>query len=190
MSTDNQLAVAVQQLAETYRKDTLNAMLCNVVSVNESERTCVVSTVQSDVEIKDVQLMACIDDGMLLITSVDSQVVVVFSKMNIPYISLYSQLDKVLYIVGDSSIEVTGDSIKFNDGAFGGLIKIADLVSKLNTIEQDINTLKQVFSGWTPVSNDGGAALKTAAATWYAQTITETQKSDLENTNITHGSSI
>jgi hypothetical protein len=190
MSTDYQLGVAIQQLAGTYQKDNLNAILCEVVSVDTSKRTCVVATVNSDMEIKDVHLMAGINDGMLLIPTVGSQVVIIYSKMTTPYIALYSQLDKVICIVGDSGIEVTSDSIKLNDGSLGGLIKIEDLVSKINTIEQDINTLKTVFSGWAPVANDGGAALKAAAATWFAQQLTTTTKSDLENTNITHGSSL
>ena len=79
------------------------------------------------------------------------------------------------------------DEIKLNDGSLGGLVVISDLVSKLNTLESDINTLKNVFSGWAPVSQDGGTALKTAASTWAGSSITETTEADIENERVKHG---
>lgn len=79
------------------------------------------------------------------------------------------------------------DEIKLNDGSLGGLVVISDLVNKLNTLENDLNTLKNVFSGWTPVSQDGGAALKTAASTWAGSSLTETSEADIENERVKHG---
>jgi hypothetical protein len=52
-------------------------------------------------------------------------------------------------------------------------------------VEKDLNSLKQVFlQDWVPVSQDGGAALKAAAATWAGRRLTETQKSDIENEKV------
>ena len=60
-----------------------------------------------------------------------------------------------------------------------------DLTERLNIIEKDINKLKKVFSSsWTPVPQDGGAALKGAAASWAGATLTETQRSDYENEKV------
>jgi hypothetical protein len=81
-------------------------------------------------------------------------------------------------------ILVNCDNIIFNNGTLGGMVKVEDLVTKLNNLENDINSLKNVFSTWTPVPNDGGAALKTAAGVWFGQQLTPTQKSDLENEKI------
>jgi hypothetical protein len=53
-------------------------------------------------------------------------------------------------------------------------------------LEKDVNALKSVFSGWTPISQDGGAALKSAAGTWFGQQLTVTSKSDIENDKIKH----
>jgi hypothetical protein len=78
------------------------------------------------------------------------------------------------------------DEMVFRDGKNGGLINIDDLVMKINTIEKEINNLKTVFSSWVTVPNDGGAALKTAVAGWTAQTISLTQKQDLEDNTILH----
>lgn len=79
------------------------------------------------------------------------------------------------------------EKIIINGGNNGGLINIESLVEKINAIEKDINNLKNVFSiSWTPVAQDGGAALKTAAATWASRSITETKSADIEDTTITH----
>ncbi len=76
--------------------------------------------------------------------------------------------------------------IIFNGGNNGGLINIQSLVNKINAIENDLNSLKTVFKSWTPVAQDGGSALKTAAADWADQTITKTKTKDLEDKTVTH----
>jgi hypothetical protein len=59
------------------------------------------------------------------------------------------------------------------------------LVQQINKIEQDLNSLKTVFKNWTPVSQDGGAALKAAATSWAAQQLQKTQNTDIANDKIT-----
>ncbi len=186
-----QIRKAIQQITGTVNNDNATYVLCKVDSVDTSKRTCDV-TVLSDfaTSVPDVQIMAGVEDGMLLVPSVGSQVVVCIADSRTPYVSMYSQLDKVMFVVGEMGITITTDGVQINDGSLGGLIKIEQLVSKINTIEQDINTLKTVFSSWTPVPNDGGAALKAAAATWYAQQLQQTAKADLENTSVTHGEQV
>lgn len=83
-------------------------------------------------------------------------------------------------------IEIRSANIIINDGDNGGLIRIEDLVKKLNVLEKDINSLKQVYSGWTPVPQDGGGALKTSLASWSSQKLTETTTADLENDKVKH----
>jgi hypothetical protein len=77
--------------------------------------------------------------------------------------------------------------IVMNGGANGGLVKVQDLVQRINTLESDLNKLKKVFSTtWMPVANDGGAALKTAATDWSSAILTETQRDDIENEKVKH----
>ena len=82
------------------------------------------------------------------------------------------------------------DKIEINGGKNGGLIKIEDLVSRLNAIEDDINNLKTTLTGWTPVAQDGGAALKTTLTIpgtgWATKQLAKTKTSDLEDDKITH----
>lgn len=74
--------------------------------------------------------------------------------------------------------------ILFNGGLNDGLVKVNELVTKLNIIESDLNDLKQAFSTWVVVPSDGGAALKTITSTWYGNSIEETTKEDIENIKI------
>ena len=78
------------------------------------------------------------------------------------------------------------DEIVINGGELGGLVKIEELTEKINTIEKDLNNVKNAFKQWVVAPNDGGAALKTATATWASQTIQETKKSDIEDDKIRH----
>lgn len=74
-----------------------------------------------------------------------------------------------------------------NGNEHGGLVKSDDVTEKLNAIEQDINMLKQLFTGWSPVSMDGGAALKVATAVWAADQLVPTVSQDLQNKSVSHG---
>lgn len=83
-------------------------------------------------------------------------------------------------------ISLTADSIELNGGDNGGLVKIEALTDKINNIEKDINKLKQAFTTWVPVPQDGGSSLKSVVASWAAQQLVQTQVSDLEDDKITH----
>lgn len=79
------------------------------------------------------------------------------------------------------------EKIIINGGVNGGLIKINDLINRLNVLEKSLNDLKQVFSTtWVVAPQDGGAALKSAVANWAVDTITETKAEDIEDTTVKH----
>lgn len=82
-------------------------------------------------------------------------------------------------------IEIKANTlVEFNSGELGGLVKVDALVSKLNAVEQSLNSLKTVFSQWVPVPQDGGSALKTAVSTWAGQQLNTSTASDLANEKI------
>ena len=93
--------------------------------------------------------------------------------------------DGVRINVGDkTSAELTADGIVLNGGSLGGLVKVKELTDRLNAIENDINSLKSVFTGWAPTPQDGGAALKGAVASWAGQRLTPTKRGDYENEKV------
>lgn len=74
-----------------------------------------------------------------------------------------------------------------NGDAHGGLVKADPTAEAIAELQQDLNALKQVFTSWITVPNDGGAALKTGASTWAGQPLTVTTSTELQNPNVFHG---
>lgn len=75
------------------------------------------------------------------------------------------QLQAWLWLRNDGSIEILGTD--------DNLMKYAQAASTIKEIQQDIAELKSVISGWVPVPNDGGAALKSAASAWFGSPLVE-----------------
>ena len=143
--------------------------------------TCTVLV--GELEVPDVLLTPADEgaDGKLLITPKEgSQVTVAdLSGGELRHLAVvhWGEVEK---------ISLTADSIELNGGDNGGLVKIEALTDKINNIEKDINKLKQAFTTWVPVPQDGGASLKDGVASWAAQQLVQTQVSDLEDDKITH----
>jgi len=161
----------IRELSESGEQ--VYSLVCKVLSVDETNRTCEVEPIDGSAGIPETRLQANINlnSGFILFPAIDSHVVVCFLNKNAAFVALFSEVDKV---------HLRGDQL-------GGLIKVEDLVTRLNNVENDLNDLKTVFNSWTPVSQDGGAALKTAAGTWFGSQIETTEKSHIENTNVNHG---
>jgi hypothetical protein len=111
---------------------------------------------------------------------VGSNVLLTFRDGNIqrPQIIFIDNVDKLLVNCQTSVI--------FNGGNLGGMVKVIPLNEDLNALQNDVNTLKKVFQTWTPVADDGGAALKAAAASWAGQELTVTEQSSIEDKSILH----
>lgn len=186
------IEVAIQKLAGVHKTDDLVCMVCTVQSVDENAATCDCMG-ENDIIIPNVKLQAGVCDGLLILPVVGSTVIIAMSKYNEPFVFMISDVDKFyLSIAGQNdaaSLTITNDGkIKLNDGTYNGLVKVDDLVTKMNDIQHDLNNLKKVFStGWTVLAQDGGAALKTAATTWALQTFSDLQADDLQSKKITHG---
>lgn len=162
-----------------FKSEKIYSEVCTIVSVNESERTCICQPIDDSAELQKVRLQAIKSQsvGLVQIPKVGSYVIVTFIDNKNSFVSVFTEIDKIL---------IDTDLVQFNGGTFDGIVKINDLVTKLNNLENDINDLKTAFSSWVTVPNDGGAALKAITATWYAATLTPTVKNDLEDTKITH----
>ena len=128
-----------------------------------------------DIVIPDVRLRASEtdDDTQTLITPKTGSAVIVGS--------LSGDMTRMVVLQVDSV-----ESIVVNGGKRGGLVNIEQLTQRLNAIEDDLNALKNAIKGWTPVTQDGGAALKTAVAAWTGQQLTKSRRNDYEDTTIKH----
>ena len=81
-----------------------------------------------------------------------------------------------LYTDGNKpTVASDGITLGKKDGTFvlkvkGDVVEIggnSDAAARASLTNTQFNDLKTAISGWTPVPNDGGAALKVALATWY-----------------------
>ena len=134
-------------------------------------------------EIDEVRLTAVNDgaDGKLLLTPKEGSMVLLADMSGGTLRDL-----AVVGFTNVEKIEATIEQITLNGGDNGGLVNIKDLTNKLNNLEKDINKLKQAFTTWVPVPQDGGSSLKAGVASWAAQQLVQTQVSDIEDDKITH----
>lgn len=207
MSDKATIRNALQDLAGNRGDSRVQVVLGTVVAVNEAERTCSVTTIsgQGEITFENVQLMASVEDGLLLIPTIDSNVIVSYNTFNQPYICLFSGIDKVLLVAGENnaSIQVDADGllleinetkvqisdgeIILNDGAMGGLVKVIELTQKLNNLENKVNAIISAFNSHTHVltlTTGTGTAAPTAAP--VSGTLTPTQRADIEDTKVVH----
>lgn len=149
-------------------KEEIYSSLAVVKSVETTDRTCEVEFVNGASPITArCQAEIGLTAGIFIEPVVDSFVVIGWIANEIAYVASYSEIEN-LYIDVDTQIQ-------FNGGNNGGLVKVADLVSKLNAIASAFNT--HTHSGvQTGAGSTGGPS----------GNISSTTVSQLENPDITH----
>lgn len=193
---------AIRRLANERRFDTIIA--CKVDKVDKDARTIDCSPLDEGAPVLGASL-ECGGEiskaSICIYPKVDSIVLIAFIDdsheafvlqcheiesidIRIEKAKIFIDEDSLKLEKGASSILLEDDLISINGANLGGLVKIESLISKLNTIEQDINNLKTTFSTWTPIPNDGGAALKASISSWASSQISLSAKSDLENEKV------
>ena len=191
----------IRELAKTDGETV--TLVCTVDAVDEKARTIDCTPLNEGAPLLGVNLQANqgANYGFWLYPEVGSFVIVGFVADGAAGVVLSTEkIKQAEVVIGDTSAvmdadgcriktanmsaNINADNIIFNGGKLNGLVKIDDLTKRLNTIENEINKLKGIMAGWVPVAQDGGAALKTAAADWSADTLLLTKRSDYENEKI------
>lgn len=182
----SQIASIIRTLAG---RPTSILKVCEVTSLDRSTRTIDCLPLDETAPILGASLQADSGgtQGLTLYPRVGSLVIVgLVEGTPLGIILLADELDELEVQIGDQQISITREGITLNEGKLGGIVKIADLTSKLNTLERDLNTLKQALTSWTPVPQDGGASLKASVAPWAGRQIQLTRQGDYEDTKIKH----
>jgi beta-mannanase len=207
MSGNRQIIEAVQRMTGTQLSDSVKVLAATVDTVDEARRTCTVTTVssQGSVTIENVQLMASIDDGILMVPAVDSTVIIAYSTFNQPFVVLFSGLEKVLIVGGENnaSVQIDGDGLileiadtkltiedgkmTLNDGAMGGLVKVIELTQKLNALENKVNSLLAAYNAHVHSGVTTGPGSSGPTPSQVTGTLTPTQRADIENDKIVQG---
>jgi hypothetical protein len=157
-----------------------------ITAVDETARTCDCEPLNGDPEFFDVRLQSVISgaDGFVLIPAVDSVGIVTFVNNTTGYLATCSKIDKMI-VKSDVEILIDCEDIKFNGGSNGGLIKINDLVSKLNAVEQKVNDLITACSSVVVALAPAGT-FPLASFFTSVTPLTPTQTTDIENDKIKH----
>lgn len=147
--------------------------LGNVVSVNDSTRTCVVNVLDSETDIEDVRLHVTgggTINGLYYKPAVGS-FVGIYPLFAFEYcVLLYSYIDEITFL----------------DGSYGGVVKVADLVTKINALENQVNSILTTLKSTSiPLAPSGTYPF----ASLYASlsNLNTTTAADLENTKVKHG---
>lgn len=181
------------------------ALVCTVDEVDKTARTIDCTPINEGAPLLGVNLQANqeADYGFCLFPEKGSFVVVGFVADGAAGVVLLTEkIESAEIVIGDSSAVMDADGLRiktekmsadinreniiFNGGDLGGLVRVQDLTDRLNIIENDINALKDALSAWVPVTQDGGAALKAAAADWFAAKLTPSTRGDYENEKVKH----
>lgn len=114
-----------------------------VSSVDENKATCDV-LLDEEITVYDVRLRAVIDntEGMYIIPAVDSPVIIGQIDGGQDYALIQaSKIDKLLLKIGNITLEVTSAGVVFNGGQLDGMVKLNDLVTQLNKLENKVNSI-------------------------------------------------
>lgn len=176
-----------QQLTEFILQNIpLQAELARVKAVDKEKLECIV--LLDGVEIGGVNLTPTNKRlGLIQIPKTGSSVIIstLHNEEGDYFVSMFSQVEEVILITeGKERMKVVGDSIIFDGGENGGLIKIKELKTQLDKNTQAIKKILEAFSSWAPVSQDGGGALKAKVSN-----LTDIQLANLgniENDKIKH----
>ena len=168
MSLNDDIKKAIQTLAGEVD---INTVVCKVSNIDTTKNTCTCTPIDGTAEILGVRLMAESSKGFLIIPKNNSIVIVNMINSFTGYVSMFSEVDKI-YLNGDTH---------------SGLVKIDDLVNKLNALENLVNnilnTLKTTTIPLAPSGTYPFAPLYTA----INNIAPITTKNDLENKNVLHG---
>ncbi len=171
----------------------IQRQVCEVSNIDENKCICDCKPTDGSADFLDVRLRSVVDgssNGFVVIPKDKSLVLVglVGNDNAEAFVMATSDIEKVILKTdGGITMEWLKDRVNINGDQYGGLVKGAAVTNKLNDLEGELNNLKRLITSWTPVTQDGGSALKIALSTWASQAMTTTKRSDLENDKVKHG---
>jgi hypothetical protein len=180
MTTGEEIRQAIRHIISQYLVTTKlrEPKICTVLNVYANPNDAMVCDCQptdKTAVIKNVRLIANYANnkaGFVLAPKVNSMVEISFNADSDAFISMVSEVD-FIYLNG-------------ND--YGGLVQVQPLVDKLNNLENAYNDLVDKFNHHTHIltlSSGTGTAAQTVSQ--ETTTLATTQKTDLENTTVLHG---
>jgi len=166
------------------------SFVAEVTAVDLDNRSCTVIGISDEVgvEYPNVWLMPVVDDGILYVPKIGSTVVVQNNTNMRPYVSMWSELDNIMYIINNTMFTMSDGLTQFNKGENLGLVNIKPLVEKINAIENLLNGFITLYNGHIhPLTIVGTTGVSTPTTSTETNTIAPiTSVDDLEDKAVTH----
>lgn len=175
----------VKEALRDFLKSGIKVFPVTVKEVHDD--TCAIDVVTAEgMEIFNVKLKALITEkyGHVIYPVIDTTVLISQIGEDNDFVVLHcDQVSYIYWKVGDMTMELTEEGFTFNEGVNKGMVKLPELVQKLNTIENKVNELITWSSTHTHtgVMTGGGSS---GPAVGIVGSITPTQESDIENDKI------
>lgn len=170
--SDRAIQEAVQVLSGTRQQDKVYTIDAVVKSVNKAKRTCIVQAISGRANNTfTARLMASVDDGILMLPTVGSTVVITRSDYSRAYVSQYSEIDQIIMRGGD----------------LGGQVIVGKLVDRLNRVEQALRDLIQKYNTHVHPGVTTGPGSSGPTVNQESGLVTDTTIDEIENKNVTHG---
>lgn len=165
---------ALRKLMET--GDEIYSIPCTVDSVDLVEKTCYCIPLDKRGDLQGVRLIADNKKGFLIIPVINSVVLVTMINDTTGYVAMFSEVDE----------------IQLNSDTFGGVMKITETLSEVNTRFATLKTaiLAALTSIDASIVSLGGVSASATAFTTATATITNILKTQVENTKVKHGNGL
>jgi hypothetical protein len=167
----NEIADAIQKLTNTYNKEVVSIIKCTVISIDSENIICL--PINSHISSEIYCPLQNEGNNISYTPSVDSVIYIGITNFGL-ILLLHSEDNDIINISAN-------DSIEFNGGEFGGLVKVEELTTKLNNLENLVNSLVAKYNTHVHASN--GVPTVTLETT----VLTPTIQSTIENETVKHG---
>lgn len=154
-----------------------------VVEVDEEAMTCNCVPLLSGGDLLDVQLIPRDNNGVVGSKGIAGGGVIFIPAVgSVVFVTMLTQSDGFVSMTSEvSHVWLGGDN-------YGGLIKIEELITKINNIEDKYNDVIAILKAVAiPLAPSGTYLFSTIPAVANATPLTNTTKTELENPMILHG---
>lgn len=177
-------------IAELGKADAYEIHLGTVKTVNEANASMTVDV--DDLTFYDVRLRSIIsnDTGFWVKPKVNSKVIIAQIEGGVDcFLVRAEEIDKFFIKIGTQTFEMTSTGFIFNGGTNDGIVLIADLITKLNNIENKVNTIIAAHNAHTHITTATVGASATpgvnaVTAAPIAGTLSPTVQTELEHPKI------
>ena len=143
---------------------------CEVFDYTEDGQTISCSPIDGRADFLKVRLQADPKSGALLIPKIGSIVIVEQTSHDSAFVSLFGELEEIIFLDGDN----------------GGVVKVSELVEKLNNIENWISQFKPIYEAHSHPTAPTGPISPPTSIPIVPAAPTLTTEQELENENFKH----